>query len=52
MGKYANSRRHNVVAGLDHGGLIVLSLLLVVTSFFSKPADRCVCPCAGQCVIV
>lgn len=35
MGKYANSRRHNVVAGLTTGGLILLSLLLVATSFFS-----------------
>lgn len=35
MGKYANSRRHNVVAGLTTAALIVLSLLLVVTSFFS-----------------
>jgi NRAMP (natural resistance-associated macrophage protein)-like metal ion transporter len=34
MGKYANSRRHNVVAGLTTAALIVLSLLLVVTSFF------------------
>lgn len=34
MGEYANSRRHNLVAGLTTGGLILLSLLLVITSFF------------------
>ncbi|MFA5801028.1 MAG: Nramp family divalent metal transporter [Thermoleophilia bacterium] len=34
MGEYANSRRHNVVAGLTTAGLIILSLLLVVTSIF------------------
>ena len=35
MGDYVNSRRYNVVAGLTTGGLIILSLLLVATSFFS-----------------
>ncbi|MHB1411826.1 MAG: Nramp family divalent metal transporter [Thermoleophilia bacterium] len=35
MGDYTNSRRYNVVAGLTTAGLIVLSLLLVATSFFS-----------------
>ncbi len=34
MGKYANSRRHNVIAGLTTAALIVLSLLLVITSIF------------------
>ncbi|MHB0866408.1 MAG: Nramp family divalent metal transporter [Thermoleophilia bacterium] len=32
MGDYANSRRHNIVAGLTTGGLIFLSILLVITS--------------------
>lgn len=35
MGEYANSRRHNIVAGLTTAALIVLSLLLVATSLFS-----------------
>ena len=35
MGEYANSRRHNVVAGLTTAALIVLSLLLVGTSLLS-----------------
>ncbi len=35
MGIYANSRRHNIIAGLTTTALIVLSLMLVVTSFFS-----------------
>ncbi|MHB1389644.1 MAG: Nramp family divalent metal transporter [Thermoleophilia bacterium] len=32
MGDYANSRRHNIVAGVTTGGLIFLSVLLVITS--------------------
>ncbi len=35
MGKYANTKRYNLVAGATTAALILLSLLLVATSFFS-----------------
>ncbi len=35
MGKYANTRRYNLVAGVTTAALILLSLMLVATSFFS-----------------
>lgn len=34
MGEYANNRRQNLVAGLTTAGLIGLSLMLVISSFF------------------